>query len=57
MTRIRFNQAKQASSSNNSLSPFKAPQFFLEDNDNFEMKDTYKITNVQMKKMKLQMYR
>ena len=45
MTRNRFNQAKQASS-NISLSPSKARQLFTEDNDNIDMKDTYKITNV-----------
>ena len=45
MTRNRFNQAKQASS-NISLSPSKAGQLFLEENDNIDMKDTYKITNV-----------
>ena len=45
MTRNRFNQAKQASS-NISLSPCKACQLFLEDNDNIDLKDTYKITNV-----------
>ena len=45
MTRNGFNQAKQASS-NISLSPSKARQLFLEVNDNIDMKDTYKITNV-----------
>ena len=45
MTRNRFNQAKQASS-NISLSPSKARQLFLEYNDNFDLKDTYKIKNV-----------
>ena len=45
MTRNRFNQAKQASS-NISLSLSKARQLFLEDNDNIDMKDTYKIINV-----------
>ena len=45
MTRIRFNEAKQVSS-NISLSPSKARQLFLEDNDNIDLKDTYKITNV-----------
>ena len=43
MTRNRFNQAKQASSS---LSPSKARQLFLEDNDNIDLKGTYKITNL-----------
>ena len=46
MTRIRFNQSKQASI-NISLSPSKARQLFLEDNDNINLKDTFKITNVQ----------
>ena len=46
MTGNRFNQAKQASS-NISLSPSKARPLFLEDNDNIDLKDTYKITNVQ----------
>ena len=45
MTRNRFNQAKQASSYI-SLSPSKARQLFLEDNDNIDLKNTYKITNV-----------
>ena len=45
MTRNRFNQAKRASSYI-SLSPSKARQLFLEDNDNIDLKDTYKITNV-----------
>ena len=55
MTRNRLNQAKQASS-NICLSPSKACQLFLEDNDNIDMKDTYKITMyipLQMKKMLL----
>ena len=46
MTRNRFNQVKQASSSNISLSPSKAHQFFPEDIDNIDMKDTCKITSV-----------
>ena len=45
MKGIRFNQAKQQSVKNN-LTPNKARQLFLEDNDNVDMKDTYKITNV-----------
>ena len=45
MTRNRFNQVKQASS-NISLSPSKARRLFLEYNDNIDLKDTYKITNV-----------
>ena len=43
MTRNRFNQAKQQSVKNKLSS--KARQLFLEDNDNIDMKDTYKITN------------
>ena len=46
MTRNRFNQAKQASSPNIRLSPSKARQLFLEDKDNIDEKDIYKITNV-----------
>ena len=53
MKRNRIIHAKQASSSgrlfhkpNISLSPSKAHQLFLEDNDDIVMKDTYKITNV-----------
>ena len=46
MTRNRFNQAKQASSSNISLSPRKDHQLFLEDNDNNDMRNTDKILNV-----------
>ena len=45
MTRNRFNLAKQASS-NFSLSASKALQLFLENNDNIDMKNTYKIKNV-----------
>ena len=45
MTRNRFNQTRQASS-NISLSPSKARQIFLEDNVFIDLKDTYKITNV-----------
>ena len=45
MTRNKFNQVKQGSS-NFSLSPSKARQLFLEDNDNIDLKDTYKVTNV-----------
>ena len=47
MTRNRFNQAKQQSVKNN-LTPSKPRQLFLEDNDNIDMKDTYKITNVNL---------
>ena len=53
MTRNRFNQAKHQSGkpllglkSTNKLTLSKAPGLFLEDNDNIDMKDTYKITNV-----------
>ena len=49
MTRNRFNQAKQSistSPSTNNLTLSKARGLFLEDNDNIDMKDTYKITNV-----------
>ena len=48
MTRNRFNQAKQQSTSTsmNNLTLSKAHLLFLEDNDNIDMKDTYKITNV-----------
>ena len=47
MTRNRFNHAKQQSVKNN-LTPSKPRQLFLEDNDNIDMKDTYKITNVNL---------
>ena len=48
MTRNRFNQAKHksASTSTYNLTLSKARGLFLEDNDNIDMKDTYKITNV-----------
>ena len=53
MTRNRFNQAKNQSGSSllgltstNNLTLSKARGLFLEDNDNIDMKDTYKITNV-----------
>ena len=53
MTRNRFNQAKNQSgnsllglTSTNNLTLSKARGLFLEDNDNIDMKDTYKITNV-----------
>ena len=53
MTRKRFNQAKNQSgnsllglTSTNNLTLSKARGLFLEDNDNIDMKDTYKITNV-----------
>ena len=53
MTRNRFNQAKNQSgnpllglTSTNNLTLSKSRGLFLEDNDNIDMKDTYKITNV-----------
>ena len=48
MTRNRFNQAKHKSTlaSTNNLTLSKARGLFLEDNDNIDMKDTYKITSV-----------
>ena len=52
MTRNRFNQAKHQSgkpllgSSGNNLTISMARGLFLEDNDNIDMKDTYKSTNV-----------
>ena len=61
MTRNRFNQAKHqwrsmtggpsgnpllGSKSTNNLTQIKARGLFLEDNDNIDMKNTYKITNV-----------
>ena len=48
MTRNRFNQAKHQSTttSTNNLTLSKARGLFLEDNDDIDMKDTYKITNL-----------
>ena len=52
MTRNRFNQAKHQSgkpllgSSGKHLTISKARGLFVEDNDNIDVKDTYKITNV-----------
>ena len=55
MTRNRFNQVKHksgnpllgsTSTSTNNLTLSKARRLFLEDNDDIDMKDTYKITNV-----------
>ena len=50
MTRNRFNQAKQQSGNpllgsaiTNNLTRNNGGQLFLEDNDNIEMNDTYKI--------------
>ena len=46
MTRNRFNQAKHHMGNGNNLTLSKARGLFLEDNDNIDMKDTYKITDV-----------
>ena len=51
MTRNRFNQANRSTvrwyhQSRNNLTLSKARGLFLEDNDNIDMKDTYKITKV-----------
>ena len=46
MTRNRFNQAKHQGTSTNNLTLSNAHGLFLEDNDNIDMKDTYKFTNV-----------
>ena len=46
MTKKIFNQAKHQSTSTNNLTLSKSRKLFLEDNDNIDMKDTYKITNV-----------
>ena len=46
MTRNRFHQAKHHIGNGNNLTLSKALGLFLEDNDNIDMKDTYKITNV-----------
>ena len=46
MTRNRFNQAKRHIGNGNNLTLGKARGLFLEDIDNIDMKDTYKITNV-----------
>ena len=48
MTRNRFNQAKHksTSTSTNNLTLSKARGLFLEDNDNINMKDTYKMTSL-----------
>ena len=44
MTRSRFNQAKHHMGNGNNLTLSKVRGLFLEDNDNIDMKDTYKIT-------------
>ena len=46
MTRNRFNQAKHHMGNGNNLTLSKACGLFLEDNDNIDMKDTYRITNL-----------
>ena len=45
MTRNWFNQAKQQEASSNNLTLSKARGLFQEDNDNIDMKNTYKIRN------------
>ena len=46
MTRNRFNQAKHHIGNGNNLTLSKASGLFLEDNDDIDIKDTYKFTNV-----------
>ena len=46
MTRKRFNQAKHHMGNGNNLTLSKARGLFLEDDDNIDMRDTSKITNV-----------
>ena len=46
MTRNRFNQAKHHMGNGKNLTLSNARGLFLEDNDNIDMNDTYKITNV-----------
>ena len=46
MTRNRFNQAKHHMGKGNNLTLSKARGLFLEHNNNIDMKNTYKITNV-----------
>ena len=52
MTKNRFNQAKHQSTSTSTstynLTLSKARRLFLEDNDNIDMKHTYKVTNVHL---------
>ena len=45
MTRNRFNQAKRHIGNGNNLTQSKVRGLFLEDNDDIDMKDTYKIPN------------
>ena len=46
MTRNRFNKAKRYVGNGNNLTLSEARGLFLEDNDDIDLKDTYKITNV-----------
>ena len=46
MTRNRFNQTKNKWASSKNFTLSKARGLFLEDNDNIDMKDTYKSTNL-----------
>ena len=46
MTGNRFNQAKHQMGNGDNLTLSKALGLFLEDNENIDMKDTYRITNV-----------
>ena len=46
MTGNRFNHAKHHMGNGNNLTLSRAHGLFLEDNDNIDTKDTYKITNV-----------
>ena len=46
MTRNRFNQAKHHTGNGNNLKLSKARGLFPEDNNNIDMKDTLKVTNV-----------
>ena len=56
MARNKFNQLKHqsgnpllGSTSTNNLTLSKARRLFVEDNDNIDMKDNYKITNVHLR--------
>ena len=46
MTSNRFNQTKNHGASTNDVTLSRARWLFSEDNDNINMKETYKITNV-----------
>ena len=48
MTRNKFNQAKHQSAITISLSASKGHQLFFEDDDDIDMRDTYKVTNVHL---------